>query len=162
MKSWSCDRSKKKHIFVPTPVMESNLSPAILRFYPYKTQNDRPSFAVNESVPKSRPCWAAHTRFGFLGKYSLHPGMTHPRGSGYCSKLHLQKWWKRYLGQPEGKILATPLICSRSWAKISLNWSPKVRSGTEVFIWSFTRCCSWEVSRRNAGNEFECNGRGEF
>ena len=27
---------------------------------------------------------------------------------------------KRYLGQPQGKILATPLHCSRSWAKVSL------------------------------------------
>ena len=51
--------------------MESDLSPAILRFYPDETQYDRPSFAVNESVPKSRPCWAAHTSLGNVGKY--HP-----------------------------------------------------------------------------------------
>ena len=115
--------------------MELNLSNAIWRFYPGETQHDRPSFAVNESVPKSRPCWATHTLLGNLGKYSLPPGMTHLRGSGYCPKLHLQKLWQRYLGQvPQGKILATPLLCSRSWAKISLNWSPKVRSGTKLHM----------------------------
>ena len=48
---------------------------AILRFYQGETQHDRPSFAVNESVPKSRPCWAAHTHLGNLGKYSLPPGI---------------------------------------------------------------------------------------
>ena len=53
--------------------MESDLSPVILRFYQgftqtsrnrrqrVETQHFRPSFAINESVPKSRPYWAAHT-----------------------------------------------------------------------------------------------------
>ena len=45
-------------------------------------QHDRPSFAVNESIPKSRPCWAAHTRLGNLGKYPLLPGMIHPQWGG--------------------------------------------------------------------------------
>ena len=114
--------------------MESNLSNAILRFYPGETQHDRPSFVVNKSVLKSRPCWAAHTRLGNLGKYSLPTGMTHPRGVGTVRNYITEIMKTVFRQVPQGKILATPLLCSRSWAKISLNWSPKVRSGTKVFV----------------------------
>ena len=62
------------HIFVPTPVMESDLSLVLLRRPAVEDrlrQHDRPRFAVNESVPKSQPCWVAHTRLGNLGKNPL-------------------------------------------------------------------------------------------
>ena len=53
----------------------------------------------------------AHTRLGNLEKYPLSPGKTHPsERSGYSPKLQKPKFWKRYLGPPKGKILATPLI----------------------------------------------------
>ena len=61
---------------------------AILRFYPGETQHDRPSFAVNESVPKSRPCWAALVSYPDL-----------PRPSRWEGLVKFEFWY-RYTGLP--------------------------------------------------------------
>ena len=65
-----------------------------------ETQHDRPSFTANESVRKSRPCWAAQTRLGKLGEYSLPPPRdeSSPGGSGYSLKLHLPEILKTVFG----------------------------------------------------------------
>ena len=66
--------STKKHIFA--------------HFCPHST-TEPVSFAGNNSVPKSRPCWAAHTRLGNF-QYPLPPPPP-PRDDLCVHKDHLVK-----------------------------------------------------------------------
>ena len=81
---------------------------AILRFYPDETQHDRPSFAVNESVPKSRPCWAAHTHLGNLGKYSLPPGIPRKPPDKCEYSLYPQTDAEKWLKPPGHQSIIDP------------------------------------------------------
>ena len=52
----------------------------------------------SKRVPKLRPCWAAHTRLGNLGKYPLPPGMTHPLGEWSLSQITFSEILKTVFG----------------------------------------------------------------
>ena len=78
-----------------------------------ETQHDISSFAVNESIPKSRPGWGAHTRLGNLGKYPLPAPISHPRGGvgtlpNYIYRSSENGIW----AHPEEKSWLRPCNCS--------------------------------------------------
>ena len=139
------------HIFAPTPLLESHLSHVILKFYPDETQHDRPSSAVNESVRKSRPCWAAHTRLGNLGKYPLPLGDDASPGEWVLSQITFTEIMKTVC-KPTPRKNPGYAPCYVLGAKRK---SVSIVAPKYGLKQRFTRCCSWEVSSKKCRKQIQ-------
>ena len=139
------------HIFVLTPLVESNLNPAILRFYPdvpqQKTGRDaRRQAEVRSKRKRSKitTLLGAHSRLGNLGNYPL-PRMIHPRGKWVLSQITFTEILKTVFGTrkypgytPERRGRGESVMRVFSLAHVLLAFSPsasyKGNSSNIVFL----------------------------